>query len=239
MGAKPVVGVSFAGAPWAAPEKEPLYLAALERAGAGARVVRPGQEGTIPDLLRSVSGWLFTGGDDIAPELYGQEPHPALRTGDRDRDRLDLLLARAALAEGKPFLAICLGVQVVNVAAGGTLVQDIPSLVPGAAEHRKGASHRVAAEPGTRLAGILGAGEMTVNSFHHQSVGRVGSGFRVAARSPDGVIEALEREGEAFQVGVQWHPERPGCPAAASDGLFAAFVAACTGRIPLRAPAGS
>lgn len=239
MAPRPVVGVSFAGTPWAAPEKEPLYLAALERAGAEALVVRPGSEARVPDLLRSVSGWLFTGGDDIAPELYGQEPHPTLRTGDRDRDRLDLLLARAALAEGVPFLAICLGVQVVNVAAGGTLVQDIPSLVPGAVPHAKGARHTVAVEPGTRLASILGAGEAEVNSFHHQGVGRVGGGFRVAARAPDGVVEALEREGPSFQVGVQWHPERPGCSAAASDGLFGAFVAAAAGRIPLRAPAAS
>jgi putative glutamine amidotransferase len=89
------------------------------------------------------------------------------------------------------------------------------------------------------LAALLGTGEVEVNSFHHQGVKRVGRGFRVAARSADGIIEALEREGEGFQVGVQWHPEREGCVAGASEGLFAAFVAAAAGRIPLRAPAAS
>ena|SRR5688572_4086917 len=239
MERRPVVGISFAGAPWAAPEKEPLYLASLERAGAEPLVVRPGCEARIPEILRSVQGWVFTGGDDISPELYGEAPHPSLRPGDPGRDRLDMLLARAVLAEGIPFLAICLGLQIVNVAAGGSLVQDIPSMVPGALPHGKGARHRVAVEPGTRLAGILGTTEAEVNSYHHQGVKRVGRGFRVAARSPDGVVEALEREGEAFQVGVQWHPEREGCLPAASAGLFAAFAAAAAGRIPLRAPAAS
>jgi putative glutamine amidotransferase len=239
MSRKPVVGVSFAGPPWAKPEKEAFYLGCLERAGAEPLVVRPGCEKGIPDLLRSVSGWMFTGGDDIAPELYGEEPHPTLRTGDAGRDRLDLLLARAVLAGGTPCLGICLGVQVLNVAAGGSLVQDIPSMVPGALPHADGARHRVALEPGSRLAGIVGAAEVEVNSHHHQGVKRVGRGFRVAARSPDGVIEALERDGPVFQVGVQWHPERPGCAAGASEGLFAAFVAAAAGRIPLRAPAAS
>ncbi len=239
MAPRPVVGVSFPGPPWADAAKEAHYLARLDRAGAEALVVRPGREGEIPERLRSVSGWLFTGGDDISPALYGEEPHPSIAMGDPGRDRLDMLLARAVLAEGIPFLAICLGVQIVNVAAGGSLHQDIPTMIPGALAHGKGSRHRVAVEPGTRLSGILGTSEAEVNSYHHQGVKRVGRGFRVSARSSDGVVEALERDGPVFQVGVQWHPEREGCLPAASEGLFAAFVAAAAGRIPLRAPAAS
>jgi len=233
MGRKPLVGVSFAGEEWGYGEKESLYLAALERAGAEPVPVRPGREKEIPGLVARVRGWVFSGGDDIAPEYFGEEPHPKLRTVNPARDRMDVLTARAVLAEGLPVLGICLGVQLLNVAAGGTLVQDVPSQVDGALEHSGGTRHPVRTEPGTRLAALLGR-EAQVNSFHHQAVKRLGRGFRVAARSPDGVVEALEREGEGFVVGVQWHPEREGCDRAASEGLFDAFVRAAAGRIPLR-----
>lgn len=230
----PLIGVSFAGGEWGYGEKESLYLAALERAGACPLAVRPGREGEVPDLLRRVRGWLLTGGDDIAPELYGERPHPALKEVNQARDRMDLLLARGALAQGLPVLGVCLGIQMLTVAAGGTLVQDLPSQVPGAGEHSGGARHPVRVEPGSRLAAILGAPEVEVNSFHHQAVRRLGRGFRVAARAPDGVVEAVERAGGPFAMGVQWHPERPGCAPAASDGLFAAFVGAAADWIPLR-----
>jgi len=239
MSPKPVVGISFAGPPWAKPEREALYLASLERAGAEPLLVRPGSESGIPDMLRAVSGWVFTGGDDISPELYGEAPHPSLMPGDPGRDRLDMLLARAVLSEGIPCLGICLGVQILNVAAGGSLHQDIPTMIPGAVKHAAGARHPVTVEPGTRLHSILGVKDLEVNSYHHQGVKRVGRGFRVTARSPDGVVEAVEKDGPLFQVGVQWHPEREGCFPGASAGLFAAFVAAAAGRIPLRAPAAS
>jgi putative glutamine amidotransferase len=234
MARTPVVGVSFAGPPWAKAEKEALYLARLRAAGAEPLVARPPDAARVPELLREVDGWMFTGGDDISPELYGEAPHPSLRPGDPGRDRLDMLLARAVLAEGIPVLGICLGHQILNVAAGGSLHQDVPSMVPGALPHGDGARHRVRIEPGTRLAGIVGAVEVEVNSYHHQGVHRLGRGFRVAARSPDGVVEAIERDGETFAVGVQWHPEREGCAPGASAGLFAAFVGAAAGRNPLQ-----
>lgn len=237
MGSKPVIVVSFAGEEWGYAEKESLYLAALERAGAEPLPVRPGREKEIPDLLRRASGWLFTGGDDIAPELYGEEPHEKLKQVNPPRDRMDMLAARAVLAEGLPALGVCLGIQLLNVAAGGTLHQDIPSQVGGALEHSGGTRHRVRVEPGTRLAGLLGAGEVDVNSFHHQALKRIGRGFRVAARSPDGIVEAVEREGEPFVVGVQWHPEREGCAERASTGIFEEFVkSAAARRIPSQSP---
>jgi putative glutamine amidotransferase len=232
MAVRPVVVVSFAGEEWGYAEKEGLYLAALERAGAEPLPVRPGAEKRIPALLREASGWLFTGGDDIAPELYGQAPHAALKKVNPPRDRMDLLAARAVLAEGMPTLGVCLGVQMLTVAAGGTLVQDIPDLLPGAAPHSGGALHRVAAGEGTRLRRILGSAEVEVNSYHHQAVDRPGRGFRVCARSADGVVEAVERTDAPFALGVQWHPERGGCSGESGDGLFRAFVAACADWIP-------
>ena len=232
--AGPVVGVSFAGEEWGYEEKESHYLAALERAGARPLAVRPGREKEVPDLLRQVRGWVLTGGDDIAPEIYGQEPHPKLREVNPPRDRMDLLIARGVFAQGLPCLGICLGNQMLNVASGGSLLQDIGTFVPGAAEHSGGTRHRVRAEPGTRLAALLGAGEVEVNSYHHQAVQRLGRGFRVTARSTDGVVEGIERPGEPFVVGVQWHPEREGCAPEASDALFRAFVAAAAEWIPSR-----
>lgn len=226
---RPTIAVSFAGEEWGYKEKESLYLAALERAGAEAMPVRPGREREIPALVARARGWLFTGGDDISPEYFGEEPHPKLKQVNPARDRMDMLLARAVLAEGKPALGVCLGVQLLNVAAGGTLVQDLPSQVEGSLEHSGGTSHPVRVEPGTRLASLLGEGEVRVNSFHHQAVKRLGRGFRVSARAEDGVVEALEREGEGFVVGVQWHPEREGCAPAAGDGLFRALVRASAG----------
>ncbi len=233
MAARPVVGVSFAPEECGYEEKESLYLEALDRAGAEPMPVRPGREAEVPALVRRAKGWVFTGGDDISPEYFGEEPHPALKTVVPARDRMDLLVARAVLAQGLPALGICLGIQLLNVAAGGTLHQDVPSDFAGALPHGSGARHRVRIEPGTRLAELVGAPEAEVNSFHHQSVKRLGRGMRISARSTDGVVEALERDGEPFVVGVQWHPEREGCAAAASEGLFAAFVAAAAGRIPL------
>ena len=232
MKRKPTIAVSFAGEEWGYKEKESLYLAALERAGATALPLRPGAESRIPALVREVQAWLFTGGDDIAPELYGEAPHSKLKQVNPARDRMDLLAARAVLAEGIPVLGVCLGAQLLNVAAGGTLVQDIPDQVPGAGKHDGGALHRVRIEVGTRLAELLGAGEFEVNSYHHQSVARVASGFRVSARSEDGVVEAIERKDGPFLLGVQWHPERAGNSGESGDGLFRALVSAAERRIP-------
>jgi putative glutamine amidotransferase len=235
--AKPVIGVSLAGEECGYAERESLYLAALERAGAEPLPVRPGREREIPDLLRRAAGWLLSGGDDIAPELYGEEPHPALKEVNPPRDRMDLLLAKAALARGTPVLGVCLGVQMLNVAAGGTLVQDIASALPGAREHSGGTRHEVRVEGGSRLASLTGPGPIEVNSFHHQSVKRLGRGFRAVAWAPDGVVEAIERPEAPFVLGVQWHPEREGCAEAAADGLFRALVEAASGRIPSPRPA--
>ena len=230
MSTRPVVGISFASVELGYGEKEERYLRCLEAAGAEPLPVRPGAEKGLPARLRGGAGGGRAGGDDIAPELYGEEPVPEVTEVHPARDRMDMLIARAVLAEGLPVLGICLGAQLLNVASGGTLVQDIPSMVEGAVAHRKGSFHPVAVEAGTRLASIVGAGVHEVNSFHHQGVKRVGRGFVVTARSPDGVVEAIERPGEPFVLGVQWHPEREGCSPGSSDRLFAAFMEAVRGR---------
>jgi len=235
MAPRPLIAVTFAGEDWEYGASEAEYLDAVRAAGGEPRPVRPGEEALIPDLLRAMDGVLFSGGDDMAPEYYGETPRPELRLVNGPRDRLEFLLARAVLAAGLPALGICNGVQVLNVASGGSLWQDIPSQVPGAAEHGGGIVHQVRLEEGTRLAAVVGAAEPRVNSFHHQAVARVGRGWRVAARSPDGVIEALERPGEPFLLGVQWHPERPGCDPGSGAAVVAAFVAAAARRIPSRA----
>jgi len=230
------VGISFGSVELGYREKEEKYLRSLEAAGAEPLPVRPGAEREVADLLRRVDGWVFSGGDDIAPELYGEVPVPEVTEIHPPRDRMDMVIARAVLAERMPVLGICLGAQILNVASGGSLVQDIPSMVEAPLAHAKGAVHPVSVDPGTRLASILGAGVLQVNSYHHQCVNRLGRGFVVTARSPDGVVEGIERPGDPFTLGVQWHPEREDCAPGSSDRLFAAFLEAARERGARRNP---
>lgn len=164
------------------------------------------------DALASVDGVVMTGGPDINPEVYGEGPHPTVTIADPARDRFELELARAALQRDAAVLAICRGMQVLNVAAGGSLVQDIPSSVPGALPHQVGVpkdaiAHSVRIAPGSRVAELLTTTEARVNSRHHQAVKRPGEGLRVTATAPDGIVEALEKPGARFCVAVEWHPE--------------------------------
>jgi putative glutamine amidotransferase len=164
------------------------------------------------ETVGRLDGLLLSGGGDIDPGRYGQGARPTNQLGAPVRNASDLYLARAAQERGTPTLGVCLGVQIMNVEFGGTLLQHLPEDVPGSLKHEEekdeSPEHPVTVEPGTLLARILGAGSATVNSFHHQSVEKVAPGFRVAAKSPDGVIEAIERPDLPFYVGVQWHPER-------------------------------
>lgn len=200
--------------------------------------------GGLPLLLPALSdpalatGWqplldglLLAGGADLDPYHFGQDPLPNLGRIAPTRDIVELALCRAALAAGTPILGICRGLQVLCVAAGGTLLQDIPTQVMGAVKHRQLAprwygSHDIDIEPGTRLAALWGDGPHRVNSFHHQAVDLVPSDFRVAATAPDGVIEALEHLGGAYALGVQWHPEEMVAVTPNAIKLFEDFVAA-------------
>ena len=159
------------------------------------------------DSLAGLDGLLLTGGSDVNPRVYGEEPDPRTHEPDDGRDAFEQRLLREALANDVPVLAICRGMQLFNVThSGGTLAQHID----GHAMHPEDpaeAAHLVAVAPGTLLERILGPGEHPVNSRHHQAVGDLGSGLVISARAPDGIVEGIERPDRRFAVAVQWHPE--------------------------------
>lgn len=199
------------------------YLIALD--GVGIEAVRN------PASIQSLDGLLLTGGSDINPKRYGRDNAGSAEVDD-GRDELELHLLREALDAAVPIFAICRGLQLFNVAYGGTLVQHLTSTAvhrkkPGDAEPGKHpAAHRVWVAPDTRLAGIVGAGGLDVNSRHHQAIESLGPGLTVSAISEDGVIEAIELPGAAFAVAVQWHPEDRILVSEADRKLFEAFAAA-------------
>jgi putative glutamine amidotransferase len=189
-------------------------------------------------LYRRVDGLLLPGGVDVAPARYGEEPHPKLGKVNRPLDEAELVLARWAMDDGLPLLGVCRGIQVLNVAAGGTLYQDLPSQFPGALRHacsppdypRTHRAHTIQVEPGSRLAGILGAHQTAVNSRHHQAVKDLAPGLVVTARAPDGVIEGVESLDGQFAVGVQWHPESLAADDPQMLAIFQALVRAAAER---------
>jgi putative glutamine amidotransferase len=195
------------------------YLASLREAGADELVLEYGHHDPA-DVVTRVNGVILLGGADVDPRWYGEAPHATYHEAGDDRDQYEIALARAAVRADVPLLAICRGLQVLNVALGGSLVQDIPSQVPDALDHgrrvpglaRDERAHPVAVEPSSLLARILGTaidadGQCLVNSRHHQAMARVADGLVVTATSSDGVVEAAERPASRFCVGVQWHPE--------------------------------
>ncbi|MEO7458142.1 MAG: gamma-glutamyl-gamma-aminobutyrate hydrolase family protein [Gemmatimonadaceae bacterium] len=182
-------------------------------------------------MLEGMDGLLLTGGEDIDPAHFGAERHPRLGDVHAPRDAFEIALVRAAQRRRLPTLAICRGIQVANVALGGTLIQDIPSERPGAAAHdgdwpRSARVHEVSVTHGSMLAGALGAETLTVNSFHHQALDRVADGLTVVARAPDGIIEGAEwRRDDWWLVAAQWHPEElTRTPEDWDRNLFAAFA---------------
>jgi len=204
------------------------YIESLKRAGA-VPVLIPPQPENAADLVETLDGILLAGGDDCDPAEYGEEKHPTCETMDPRRQKNDLGLAKLARERGIPTLGICLGVQVMNVAAGGTLIQDIGSAVDTDIDHASEPSdrhrHDVHVDSSTTLGRILGDQEFNVNSSHHQAIGRVADGLRVTAKAPDGIVEGLEDPSHPFYVGVQWHPEdMPGESSASA--IFGAFVEA-------------
>ena len=176
-------------------------------------------------VVARLDGLVLSGGGDVDPARYGQPPGPHTGPPRPDRDDTEALLLRAALDGGLPVLAVCRGLQLLNVVLGGDLVQHLPD-VAGAGTHDPGpgafADHEVTTVPGTTVAALLGE-RVGAHCHHHQAVGRLAASLRVAARAEDGTVEAVERPGEGFLLGVQWHPE------AGSDGrLFRALVVTAT-----------
>ena len=194
------------------------YRQAILHARGEVRVVDAST--SIEDALAGVDGLLLTGGGDVDPSLYGEPPHPTVAEVEPARDAFEIGLITAARRRDLPIFGICRGVQILNVAAGGTLVQDIPSQVPGAIndalsvpQHQPYAlGHEVWVEKDSLLAKLradrlVGSDTCEVNSRHHQAVKTVAPGFRVSATAPDGVIEAIEDPAARFCLGVEWHPE--------------------------------
>ena len=200
------------------------YVDSLRRAGA-IPVLIPPQPENAADVVDDLDGVLLAGGDDFDPSVYGEPRHPSVEPMDPRRQENELSLARAARERGIPTLGICLGVQVMNVAAGGTLIQHIESDIDHASEPSDRHRHEVAIDGGTRLARIVGEHELEVNSSHHQAIKEIGSGLRVTAHAPDGIVEGLEDPRHPFYVGVQWHPEDMSGEESASA-IFGAFVEA-------------
>ena len=231
---RPVVGVTLGDGdePGVHAMRED-YVRSVEQSGAVPVVLPPVSSEDVPALLDRLDGVLLSGGVDVDPALYGQEPHPRLGRVNRRRDDFELALVGEALRRDLPILAICRGQQVLNVAAGGTLVQDIPSLVEGGAKHdgkgpRWRRAHAVEVTAPSRLREILGRDAVPVNSIHHQAVERVGDGLVVTARCPeDGVVEGLERPASHFVVAVQWHPESFWNREDSFQRLFDAHAEAC------------
>ena len=196
--------------------------------------------GATPGALRIldvVDGLVLSGGEDVDPSRYGAEPHPELGPVNGARDDTELALLARARELAMPTLAICRGIQVANVALGGTLVQDLPSERHDAALHdlddeRDTRVHAVRIDPTSRLASIVGAQLLGVNSIHHQAVDRLGEGIRVSARAEDGTIEGIESDDASWwMVGVQWHPEElTSTPEPWDRRLFSAFADACRAR---------
>lgn len=219
------------------------YVRAVIRSGAIPLILPPllreAHHGAILDVL---DGLVLTGGEDVDPTHYGHARHPAIGDVDPQRDAFELGIFREARQRGLPVLAICRGIQLVNVALGGTLWQDLPSERPSALPHRAPTerdvrTHRVDITPGSQLARVLGTTSCDVNSFHHQSIRDLAPGLLVTATAPDGEIEGVESPpGEPWLLAVQWHPEEFHHHEVAPDhGLFNALVAVT--RQP--APAGA
>ncbi len=207
------------------------YTDALHSAGARPFVLPVLPAGDADAMLEGMDGLLLTGGEDVDPAHYDRPPHPSLGEVHAGRDQFEIALLLAARARRLPTLAICRGIQVANVALGGTLIQDIESERPQALRHEGGAARnarvhavRVAAE--SLLARALGATALTVNSMHHQSVDRIADGLSAVAWAPDDIVEGAEWTADDWWLlGAQWHPEElTGTPESWDRSLFAAFV---------------
>ncbi|KAA3612430.1 MAG: gamma-glutamyl-gamma-aminobutyrate hydrolase family protein [Planctomycetota bacterium] len=189
------------------------YIYGVNEAGGIPVILAPGKASRFPTYSENFAGLIFSGGYDLTPRIYGQEAHPSLSHTSWERDEFEMTLMRSALLRGVPILGICRGMQVLNVALGGTLVQDLPNTPRNGVLHddpkrpRDVLAHEVAIHSDSRLCQITGRSRMAVNSFHHQAVDRIGEGLRKVAFAADGVVEALEMPGSSFAVGVQWHPE--------------------------------
>jgi putative glutamine amidotransferase len=238
----PIVGITCLTIPPREDHRPPqlgqnqTYLQAVARAGAAPLLIPSLVDGDqLRAIYDSLDGLLLPGGEDVDPNRYGESRLEACGPSSPERDATELTLARWAMDEGKPLLAICRGIQVLNVVLGGSLYQDIEIQLPDAGKHdwypgqpRDLRPHPVDIVPGTRLARIVGnVTSLAVNSLHHQALKALAPGLRISARAPDGVVEAVEAPDHPFALAVQWHPEELAKGDARAQALFDALVGAC------------
>ncbi|MCL7455220.1 MAG: gamma-glutamyl-gamma-aminobutyrate hydrolase family protein [Anaerolineae bacterium] len=236
----PVIGLTSGTIPSDEQHRPPrvgqnqTYVQALLRAGAAPLLIP-----NLADrhLLRAVyerlHGLLLTGGGDVDPVHYGEVAHEKCGIPSPERDETEMALVRWAVDEGKPLLAICRGIQVLNVALGGSLYQDIEAQVPGAGRHdwypghpRTLRAHRVACLAGSRLADFMASRSLEVNTLHHQAIKEPAPALEITGTAPDGIAEAVEVAGHPFALGVQWHPEELAEEDIRAQGLFNALAEA-------------
>ena len=230
---RPLIGITSI---FQATESDPVgtvrtnmsYVNAVFESGGLPVVLPPVQsEEAIAGYVTDLDGLVLVGGMDIPPSVYGEKAHETVDSLTTERFWFESRLIKSWLASDKPMLGVCLGCQFTNVMSGGTLIQDIPSEVGEQVVHRQkgGASHLVELEKNTRLYLILGVDTLTVNSYHHQAVDKIGKNLRITAHANDGVVEGLEFPGERLGLFVQWHPER--MPKEHRQRIFSALVKAC------------
>lgn len=247
MNPRPTIGIptqtlqSIDGIPEGLPASwvmnQRYYIATAALGGVPWMIPLLDDEATLRCIYEQLDGLFLAGGVDMDPATYGAEPHPALGRIDPARDCVETTLTRRAMDDGKPTFGVCRGMQVINVAAGGTLLQDVAAQHPGAIKHdyfpnqgfaRNHLSHTVRIAPGSRLSRSVGAVEARVNSMHHQGVERLGEGLVPVAWAPDGLVEALEGSGDGFLVGAQWHPEMLTDSDPPTRRLFVQFIQAAS-----------
>jgi putative glutamine amidotransferase len=228
---RPIIGISSYGRDGELPSFSlPCGYIDAVRAAGGTPLVLPPGEANPEQLLDLVDGFVLAGGGDIAPGVYGGDSHETIYMVSEERDNFELSLARGALERPHlPMLCICRGLQVLNIASGGTLYPHIPDQFGDSVNHRlpprSPTRHAVNLEADTLLGRIVGSTEIDACSWHHQAVRDLGEGLRPVAWAPDGVVEAIEAEGHSWCLAVQWHPEMQ-IGETAQDRLFEAFIKA-------------
>jgi putative glutamine amidotransferase len=241
---RPVIGIATQTLPALVGERPPCwvmgrsYIEELRKVGAIPWVIPlvPHDPDTLQEIFNRLDGVFITGGVDVDPSTYGELKSPLCGETDPDRDAVEIALLKHALDSGLPVLAVCRGIQILNVTCGGTLYQDVGAQVPAAMKHdyfptreqpsRKFLAHEVEVQRGSRLGGILGDAIVPVNSMHHQAIKELAPNLRATAIAPDGIIEGVESDDDRFLIAVQWHPEELTDTHAGMARLFSTFTEA-------------
>jgi putative glutamine amidotransferase len=244
MPRRPVIGIATQTLPAVVGERPACwimgqrYVETLRSVGAIPWVIPllPHDPDTMREIFDRLDGVFLTGGVDVDPARYGEVKHPLCGTTDPDRDAIEMMLLEHAMDNHRPVLAVCRGLQILNVVCGGTLYQDVSAQVPAALKHdhfptpaqpsRAYLAHDITVTPNTRLGELLGDSVVPVNSMHHQAIKDLGRGLRASAFAPDGIIEGIEGTNGQFLVAVQWHPEELAESQPGMRRLFTSFVEA-------------